>query len=148
MSEEIHFRSLMREDLEAVSELERLVLPVPWTRPMLEAEFKKAVHKAQVAIIDGVLRGYILANCVATELHIITLGVHPLYRRRGIARALLKSVMGQAFDVGVRLVTLEVRESNEAAKSLYLSLGFSEKYKRKRYYSDTLEDALVLECEM
>lgn len=89
--------------------------------------------------------GYICLWEVADELHVTNIAVHPDHRRRGIARALLTRVLDDARRRPVRLVILEVRPSNTEALALYESFGFRVVGRRRGYYYDTGEDALVME---
>jgi ribosomal-protein-alanine N-acetyltransferase len=78
------------------------------------------------------------------ELHILNLAGAPSYRRYGIARGLIKEAWRMARKQNCRTAWLEVRPSNTAALALYQSFGFTVVMTRKRYYSDTGEDALIL----
>lgn len=82
------------------------------------------------------------------EAHIITIAVRNTHRRQGIGESLLSSAIDTAKQLKAREVTLEVRESNEAAKSLYVKYGFSEMGIRKAYYDDTNEDAIIMTKEI
>lgn len=78
------------------------------------------------------------------EAHIVVLATHPQWRRRGLAEAVLLEMLAQMRSVDVNEVTLEVRSGNVAAQELYRKLGFEEVGRRKRYYRDNGEDALLL----
>jgi ribosomal-protein-alanine N-acetyltransferase len=86
--------------------------------------------------------GQIGLKLIGDEVHVMTLAVRPEHRRRGHARALVRAALDLAAAKGAATVHLEVRPSNEAALSLYLSLGFVQTGRRPRYYGD--EDALLL----
>lgn len=81
---------------------------------------------------------------IVDEAHITVLGTHPDYQRRGYARQVLQQLLVHARDRQLKRATLEVRASNQAAIALYESFGFEEAGRRKKYYSDTQEDALIL----
>jgi ribosomal-protein-alanine N-acetyltransferase len=81
---------------------------------------------------------------VADELHINNLAVRPECRGAGVGRTLLESVFHHAVALGARRATLEVRQSNAAARKLYERLGFSVAAIRKAYYDHPVEDALIL----
>lgn len=81
---------------------------------------------------------------ILDEAHITLLAVHPDYRRAGLGLLLLTALMEVAQRRGMERATLEVRESNHAALPLYQKLGFKELGRRRRYYKDTDEDALIL----
>src|SRR5205085_10430405 len=84
---------------------------------------------------------------VMDEAHITTIGVHPDHRRHGIGERLFATLLEEAAERGVRRASLEVRESNRAAQSLYAKYGFVPIARRRRYYSDTGEDAIVMWVE-
>ncbi|NJP11822.1 MAG: ribosomal protein S18-alanine N-acetyltransferase [Leptolyngbyaceae cyanobacterium RU_5_1] len=81
---------------------------------------------------------------VLEEAHITLLAVDPRYQRQGLGQALLYGLLKAAHERGLERATLEVRVSNQAAILLYEKFGFREAGRRKRYYQDTGEDALVL----
>jgi len=78
------------------------------------------------------------------EAHIVTLAVREAYRRRGIGETLLVAALEVATQNGQDTMTLEVRRSNEAAHALYDKYGFTRAGLRSRYYSDNLEDAVLM----
>jgi ribosomal-protein-alanine N-acetyltransferase len=86
--------------------------------------------------------GFLLAWEVADEAHLIDLIVAPTERRRGFGRALLETLLAHAKARDLRLILLEVRRSNAAARTLYTSFGFEEVGERAAYYADG-EDALL-----
>lgn len=81
---------------------------------------------------------------ILEEAHIIMLAIHPSFQRQGLGQALLLALLKSAHDRQLERSTLEVRDSNLAAVSLYKKFGFKEAGRRKRYYEDTGEDALVM----
>lgn len=81
------------------------------------------------------------------EAHITTIASHPDYRGKGIGELMLSSLIGIAYTVRARYVTLEVRVSNYVAQNLYRKYGFSQTGVRRRYYSDNHEDAYVMSTE-
>jgi [ribosomal protein S18]-alanine N-acetyltransferase len=133
-------------DLEDVCRLEAASFSNPWTREMLEAELRR-LDVARVYVLrqdGGELAAFCFCWILADELHINTVAVAAALRRRGLARALMQGVLEDAARAGVRRATLEVRRSNDAARQLYLSLGFEERAVRRRYYTHPEEDALIL----
>jgi ribosomal-protein-alanine N-acetyltransferase len=101
-----------------------------------------------VVRIGTELVGYLCLWEIGHEIHITNLAVHPSFRRRGLARALLARVLEEARRSAVELVYLEVRPTNVEALTLYESLGFRVIGRRKGYYFDTGEDALVMEARL
>lgn len=97
-----------------------------------------------VASSEKILLGFVLVRAVADEMEILNLAVDPDERRKGIAAQLLARAIDEAKGKGVARVYLEVRESNSGARAFYLSKGFAEQGRRKNYYSQPVEDALLL----
>ncbi len=88
--------------------------------------------------------GALVAWVVVDEIHIATLSVHPALRRRGVARAMLQTVLNAAGREGCISALLEVRAGNVAAQKVYESFGFEVVGRRPRYYQDNQEDALLM----
>lgn len=134
------------DELDEVAALEAQSFTNPWSRDMLSRELRNS----DVARVYVMRRpdGYLLAFCgcwfVFDELHINTLAVQVEERRRGLATKLLRFLFAEATAAGLTRATLEVRRSNEAALKLYERLGFEVQGIRPNYYSQPVEDALVL----
>lgn len=94
------------------------------------------------------LAGYIVARIGADELHINNVAVRDAYRRSGIGRALLDLIMAEGKRSGVARAFLELRAGNTAALALYESCGFRVTSRRGKYYSEPVEDALVMIVEL
>ncbi len=88
--------------------------------------------------------GYAGLWAVCDEGHITTIAVEPPQRRRGVGELLLNGLIDLGFEMGVEVLTLEVRVSNIAAQRLYAKYGFEEAGRRIRYYTDNGEDALIM----
>jgi ribosomal-protein-alanine N-acetyltransferase len=133
-------------DVEAVLEVERLSFLNPWTREMLlwELEHSGVAHVYVLRTAEAPVAAYCSFWLVFDELHVNNLAVRPEYRRRGMGRALLARVLAEGARRGARRATLEVRRSNTAAINLYLQLGFVVAGTRPNYYTDPVEDALIL----
>ena len=118
----------------------------PWTREMYEAELRNpAVTRIfLIRAENGEAAGYCSTWFLPGELHINNLAVHPAYRRRKLASRLLVEVLARAASLGCHRATLEVRRSNEPARRLYEGLGFRVAGVRPHYYTDPVDDALVL----
>lgn len=141
----LKLRRLRGRDLDRVCEIEEEVFPMPWSRSSFESEVEDASTAFHwVAERNGELVGYIVSWLVEDELHIGNLAVAPGLRRRGIGRALLSHCLGRAIERGLAHATLEVRASNVPAMTLYETAGFRPVAIRKRYYSDSGEDAIVM----
>ncbi len=133
-------------DLDAVIAIEAESFTNPWTREMYEAELGNGgVSHFMLArgSDDGVV-GFCSYWRVVDEVHINNLAVLPAFRRRGIGRALLQRILVEAAREGATRALLEVRRSNEEARRLYESIGFTVAGIRRQYYSHPTEDAVVL----
>jgi ribosomal-protein-alanine N-acetyltransferase len=91
------------------------------------------------------LRGFLVGYIIYEDFQIADLAVDPTSRRKGIGRSLLVHALEEATQLGAERALLEVRKSNEYARNLYMSLGFSEIGCRRNYYSSPNEDAIILQ---
>jgi ribosomal-protein-alanine N-acetyltransferase len=136
-------------DLDDVLSIERASFSMPWSRGAFLYEMEQnQVARCFVVRDGGRVAGYVCLWEVADELHVTNIAVHPDRRRRGIARTLLGRVIDDARQRAIRLVVLEVRPSNAEALALYESFGFRVVGRRRGYYYDTGEDALVMEASL
>lgn len=133
-------------DLDAILAIDDESFVRPWTRAMYEAELRNpAVTRIFVVRLpEGEIAGYCATWFLPGELHINNLAIRPARRRQGLARLLLRRVLESAAAAGCDRATLEVRRSNEAARQLYEGLGFRQAGVRTDYYTNPIEDALVL----
>jgi ribosomal-protein-alanine N-acetyltransferase len=138
---------LTHDDLPDVMAIDRLSFPTPWSENAYLSELGNVSAYYLVARDNGRLVGYTGAWMVMDEMHITTIGVHPEYRRSGIGDRLFTALLQEAISRGVRRASLEVRESNQAAQSLYGKYGFVPIARRRGYYTDTGEDAIVMWVE-
>lgn len=134
------------EDLEGVLEVDAASFIRPWTREMYEADLRNpAVSRIFVARTrEWRVAGYCAAWFVRGEVHVNNLAVRPECRRQRLGRRLIEHVLAVAEAEGHPRATLEVRRSNHAARRLYEALGFRVAGVRQAYYTDPVEDALVL----
>lgn len=96
------------------------------------------------AFRDGAIQGFIIVRRINDEMEILNLAVDPASRRGGIASRLFMESTAGGEGGGLRRIFLEVRESNSVARAFYASHGFVMSGRRRGYYSDPVEDALVL----
>src|SRR5919197_2744270 len=107
------------EDLDSVVAIERASFTMPWSRGAFLYEMEKnRVARCLVMRDGGVVVGYVCLWEIADELHITNIAVDPSVRRKGIGRTLLRGVLDDARQRGLRLVALEVRPSNIEARAL------------------------------
>jgi len=142
------FRPMLAADLDQVAAIEQISLPSPWSKELFEAELKRPQARYFVAEEGSRVAGYMGYWEAPQEAHIINLAVAPDFRKKGLGVALLDHVLEFARKTGAALATLEVRESNVAARGLYEKCGFKFVAIRKKYYVDNQEDAVVMIKEM
>lgn len=115
-----------------------------WSAALFSDEFNNPNSYFFGAQCSEKLIGYLCANIVLSEGHILKFGVRGNWRRQGVGKSLLLYALGELSLMRVSVVWLEVRQSNKVALKLYESLGFIKVGKRKGYYSDNNEDAVLM----
>jgi [ribosomal protein S18]-alanine N-acetyltransferase len=147
--EPVTIEAMTLEDLDDVLAIERASFQTPWSRGAFRYELtQNRVARCLVARWGRRLVGYLCLWEIGHEIHVTNLAAHPDLRRRGVARALLGAVLDDARSRAVSLAFLEVRPTNVEALGLYESFGFRVIGRRKGYYFDTGEDALVMEARL
>ncbi|WP_333653400.1 ribosomal protein S18-alanine N-acetyltransferase [Dissulfurispira sp.] len=144
----VYIREMYPDDIPEIVSIERLSFSTPWSETSFRSEIYSRYSVTRVAELNGVIVGYICVKHVADECHLLDLAVHPDYRRRGIARALLNDVIQELRIEGCRFFCLEVRSSNYAAMKLYEKFGFNMVGVRKGYYVNPAEDAVIMMMEL
>jgi [ribosomal protein S18]-alanine N-acetyltransferase len=143
----LEIKSVTPADLSAVLELDKTCFGGLWTLDAYQRELDSP-NSDLLGLFSSVsvlrLLGMGCFWSILDEAHITILAVHPQYHHQGFGQALLYSLLKTACDRGLERATLEVRVSNSAAISLYQKFGFKTAGKRKRYYTDNGEDALIL----
>ena len=134
------------QDLEGVIEVEVVSFTNPWTRDMYSRELqnRSVCHILVVRHEECRVAGFCAFWLVFDEMHINNLALRPQFRAQGIGTALLRHAIAVARDLGATRATLEVRASNDAARRLYARLGFYVAGTRRNYYTNPVEDALIL----
>lgn len=142
----VEIGEMTREDLDEVLQIEGMAFPTPWSRGLFEKELATPFARSYVAreTPGGSVLGYTCFWLVDLEAHLLNLAVHPLRRNGGIGTLLLGRVIETSREKGVQLITLEVRRSNYRAISLYRNFHFLPRGIRRRYYTDSGEDAVVM----
>lgn len=148
-------------DIPQVLEIDRLSFPLPWSASSYRHEltdnpaayFLVALETRPPAwparwlwwrAAPRAVVGYVGCWLIVDEVHISTIAVHPQQRGRGLGEQLLQAVFRRAAETQMALVTLEVREGNLIAQNLYRKYNFDVVGRRKRYYRDNHEDALLM----
>lgn len=136
------------EHLDQVAELEKLCFSDPWSRRMLSEHLENECAATLVAQgEDGTVLGYAGLLVVLDEGYITNVAVRSEYRRQGIAGELLGVFRRFAEGNKLAFLTLEVRESNAAARALYAKYGYQEVGVRKNYYEHPRENAIIMTLE-
>ncbi len=131
-------------DLIRVKEIEQLSFPEPWSHQALEYMLSWHPKGCWVAAVHKEVVGYSIHVLEYKDLgHLLKLAVDPIWRRKGIGKALVLRLMDELRAINVKSLKLEVRESNSAARIMYKSLGFIETRKVPRYYFNG-EDAVIM----
>ena len=130
-----------------IAELEKLCFSDPWSEKSIETELSCRLSVWLVALEGEQVVGYVGSQTVIDESDMMNIAVHPDFRRRGIAEALVAELEAALRQRGSRALTLEVRDSNAPAIALYEKLGFAQIGLRKNYYRNPKEDARILRKE-
>lgn len=133
-------------DLDGVIAIEQASFNNPTTRAWYEDELKRpeVCYVYVLRTPDHPVAAFCAFWRVAEQIHINNLAVLPEARGQGLASRLLAAVIAESAQMGVESATLEVRRSNTAALRLYAKAGFAEAGVRRNYYTQPVEDALVL----
>jgi len=143
----IRLRRMTRHDLPEVLKIERLSFPNPWPPSTFEGEIQNLGLSHPLVAIDeekGGIAGYIIYWVIRDEVQVNNIAVHPDYRRRRIAEDMLRGILAALRKEGIQFVSLEVRAGNAGARALYDKLGFKPIGLRKEYYTNPVEDAVVM----
>ncbi|TFH32065.1 MAG: ribosomal-protein-alanine N-acetyltransferase [Anaerolineales bacterium] len=144
-------RPMRLEDVPVVATIDRVSFPTPWS----ESTYRQELRENSAAYLyvaecledqdsQADILGYVGFWFTMDEVHISTIAVDPSRRGRGFGKLILKYALGQANRLGAELATLEVRESNKVAIEMYRKFGFVSRGRRRGYYRDNNEDALIM----
>ena len=139
-------RRLGYGDLPAVISIERRSFPTPWSLAMFVLELSKPSGICLAAEDESGLVGYLVCSRYDQVWHLMNVAIHPERRREGLATELIERLFEDA-GRGARF-TLEVRVSNRPAIAMYERFGFRSAGRRRRYYHDNGEDALIMWFEV
>ena len=137
-------RNATEKDIPALEELEKQSFSLPWTAQMLMNQLHGDGRILLVAESDGVLAGYIGLWYVLDEGYITNVATSQEFRRSGVATALINEVVKRGNALGLLFLSLEVRESNMAARQLYAAADFKDVGRRSKYYEQPEEDAIIM----
>ena len=130
-----------------IAELEKLCFNDPWSENSIASELDNRLSCWLIASDVEKVVGYVGSQTVLGETDMMNIAVHPDYRKQGVATDLINALIEALKERNSHSLMLEVRSSNEPAKSLYLKMGFEVVGIRKNYYRNPREDALILRKE-
>jgi [ribosomal protein S18]-alanine N-acetyltransferase len=144
-SDEIEIAEMEDEDLPGVLAIERISFVAPWSRRLFEETLLFPFSVNFVLKREKKVIGYISLYVIGDEAQVLNVAIHPKWRRQGYASMLFSHVMEYLKPRKVSQYLLEVREGNREAINLYRKYGFEVIGKRRKYYTETNEDALVMQ---
>ena len=135
-------------DVAAVTAIEA-ASPSPWSAAQIAAELQRERGQVLVAVsLAGEIDGWCCGHHAGNEAELLKVAIRPEKRRRGIAVALLQELCTHFYGLGVDKVFLEVRSRNFADINLYTRLGWLEAGRRKKYYGEPEDDAIIFVCRL
>lgn len=140
---DIDIISLRPQDIPVVLKIEEGAFPIPLNKADIEKGILDALSFVAREGVKAI--GYILAEKVLDEAHIIRIAVKEGNRGAGIGRQLMEKLFNEGKLKSINKYYLEVRASNAAAREFYNKAGFTEVFTRKKYYADNDEDAVFME---
>ena len=130
-----------------VAQLEKVCFNDPWSENSIASELGNKLSVWLVAVEDDKVIGYVGSQTVMGETDMMNIATHPDYRNQGVATKLINALIESLTKRGSHSLILEVRLSNSQAISVYEKQGFTEVGRRKNYYRNPREDALILRKE-
>ena len=138
------FRLCEEKDLQAVMELDREAFFDPWSLASWQRELQNPIAVWIVEVVEGEIIGYAVIWNVAGEAQVKRVAVRKALRNQGLGLMLTQELLQKAWEAGAETVTLEVRETNVAARKVYERCGFVSQGVRPHYYEDTHEGAVIM----
>jgi ribosomal-protein-alanine N-acetyltransferase len=145
---DVRIRPMRDADLPRVMEIEARCFSTPWKEPTFKGLMRRSDTDLYVAEIEGRIVGYTACWTVIDQSELGNVAVAPEARGMGIGGALVDIVLARVRDRGARECFLEVRESNLVAQGIYRERGFTVVGRRRSYYAQPVEDALVMRLRM
>ncbi len=143
----MEIKAMKEAQVPQIAALERVCFSDPWSEKSILSELENPLSCWLVAMDGEHLAGYVGSQTVLGETDMMNLAVDPDYRRKGLGKELILSLIEALRQRESRCLTLEVRDSNAPARALYEGLGFQEIGRRKNYYRNPKEDALIYKKE-
>ncbi len=143
----IMIRRMNTLDIDGVLAVEQQAFTTPWSREGFVDEMRNELAYYLVLVDGGKIIGYAGMWLIVDEAHVTNVAVLKEYRGKKLGEKLMSTLLEHAKNRGALRMTLEVRVSNEVAQGLYHKFGFTSQGRRRNYYTDTNEDALIMWCE-
>jgi ribosomal-protein-alanine N-acetyltransferase len=143
----IMIRRMNTLDIDGVLAVEQQAFTTPWSREGFVNEMRNELAYYLVLVDGGKIIGYAGMWLIVDEAHVTNVAVLKEYRGKKLGEKLMSTLLEHAKNRGALRMTLEVRASNEVAQGLYHKFGFASQGRRRNYYTDTNEDALIMWCE-
>jgi len=140
----IMIRQAVEDDIPRILEIEREAISPPWTHGGLLSEIYRDDSYFALAVDDNIVSGFVILQRMGDEGEMLQIAVDKKQRRHGIADLLMDAALSWAKECGIGSLYLEVRTSNEAAVALYKKHGFMQTGRRKGYYTEPVEDAILM----
>ena len=132
-------------DLDTITEIESESFSNPWPRQAIQSELSNLPWScSKIITYNNIIAGYMIYWIIENEYHLQKIAVKPYLRRKGLAGKMISHLKAEASKNNIQMILLELRQTNKAALKLYSGLGFKQQGIRKKYYSDTGEDALLM----
>lgn len=144
MSSNIQIVPMEERHIPALAQLERICFSQPWSESGLRSELENKLAIFCVAELNNEVLGYAGMQCVMGECYVNNIAVFPKFRDIGIGTKLVQALIDKAAQQNGVFITLEVRKSNEQAITMYTKLGFKQVGCRKNFYTNPLEDGLIM----
>lgn len=148
MNERVAIRNMRQLDLSQVIQIELECFTMPWSEATFRGLLRRSDADLIVAEVKGQVVGYAVFWAVLDQGELGNVSVAAGWRRRGIGNQLVLTILNRARERGVREVYLEVRLTNTVAQELYRRYGFEEVGRRRNYYLEPVEDALVMKKQL
>src|SRR5574344_204842 len=143
---DVVINEVLVSDCKRIAELEKECFSLPWSADSVVESLNQDCTLFLKAEYEGQIVGYIGLYRFFDEGDITNIAVTSLYRRNNIAKKLIESIIEKCKNLGVHEITLEVRESNIKAISLYEKTGFVDIGIRKDFYEKPIENAKIMRC--
>lgn len=141
---ELAIIEMASEHVSSLAQIEKQCFSTPWSENSLAEEIENPNARFFVALCGEHVAGYIGAHNIVGEVYITNVAVNPSYRRQGVATKLIELLVEISRAENAEFITLEVRENNASAQALYEKQGFQVVGKRKAFYENPREDAILM----